>query len=410
MKVDCAIVGGGIVGLSVAMHLGECQPGLRLVLLEKESELATHQTGRNSGVIHSGIYYKPGSLKARFARQGNRSMVAFCRKHGIAVDVCGKVIVATRPSELPLLQNLYQRGLANELEVERISAAAVRDIEPHVRCLEGLACSFNCHRRLQTSSAKYAELILKQGGVIRTSTEVRRIHRRVGGHTLETSNGDVETRFLINCGGLQSDRIARRAGMPLSAEIIPFRGEYYELIPERRFLVKSLIYPVPDPTFPFLGVHFTRMIDGSVHAGPNAVLALQREGYRKSAWKLADCLEMASYRGLWHLGRKYYREALTELHRSLSKATFVESLQQLVPEVKKCDLIPAKAGVRAQAVKPDGTLVDDFLLLSGENSIHVCNAPSPAATASLEIGNAVAQQVPDLRRQPIGYARSKLQR
>ena len=398
MKVDCAVVGGGIVGLSVAMHLGRSQPGLRIVVLEKEAELATHQTGRNSGVIHSGIYYAPGSLKARFAREGNRSMIEFCKTHGIAHELCGKVIVATDKEELPHLDNLYDRGLQNELEVIRLDPDAVREIEPHVRCLRGLRIRSTAIVDYRQVCAKYAELIRGDGGEVKTGTEVRAIHRSSEGHLLETTSDEIEARFLINCAGLQSDRVARRAGLSLAEQIVPFRGEYYELVPERRHLVKSLIYPVPDPSFPFLGVHFTKMIDGSVHAGPNAVLALQREGYRKTDVDLRDLVEMVTYPGLWNLARKHYRKGLAEVYRSLSKRVFVRDLQRLIPEVTEPDLVPTKSGVRAQALKRNGTLVSDFLLLSGPSSIHVCNAPSPAATASLEIGKAVVAQVPELPR------------
>jgi (S)-2-hydroxyglutarate dehydrogenase len=398
MKVDCAIVGGGIVGLSVAMHLGQSQPGLRTVVLEKETELAAHQTGRNSGVIHSGIYYAPGSLKARFAREGNRSMIEFCEQHGIAHELCGKVIVATDKKELPHLDNLYDRGVENELKVIQLDAEGVREIEPHVRCLRGLRVPSTAIVDYREVCAKYAELIRADGGEVRTNTEVRAIRRAQGGHLLETTSDEIETRFLINCAGLQSDRVARRAGLSLEEQIVPFRGEYYELVPEKRYLVKSLIYPVPNPSFPFLGVHFTKMVDGSVHAGPNAVLALQREGYRKTDVDLRDLFEMMTYPGLWNLARKHYREGLAEVRRSLSKRIFARDLQRLIPEVTEADLVPTKSGVRAQALRRDGALVSDFLLVSGPSSIHVCNAPSPAATASLEIGKAVAARVPELRK------------
>ncbi len=397
MKADCAIIGGGIVGLSVAMHLGQRQPGLRVVLLEKEPQLASHQSGRNSGVIHSGIYYPPGSLKARYARAGNRSMIQFCREHGIAHAVCGKVIVATREKELPLLENLYRRGLENELVVTPLSAEEVREAEPHVRCLRGLRVPSTAIVDYREVCLKFSELIQEDGGSVQTGAEVKHIHHRGDAHMLETTNGVVEASFLVNCGGLQSDRIAHEAGLSLKARITPFRGEYYELVPERRHLVESLIYPVPNPSFPFLGVHFTKMIDGSVHAGPNAVLALQREGYHKADVVFRDLLETLTYRGFWNLARKHYKEGLAEMHRSFSKKAFVRSLQQLIPELTASDLIPAKAGVRAQALLPSGALVDDFLLVHGTNSIHVCNAPSPAATASLEIGKEVVNHIPELR-------------
>jgi len=397
MKVDCAVIGGGIVGLSVAMALLRKQPGIHVVVLEKEPQLAFHQSGRNSGVIHSGIYYKPGSLKARFARAGNRSMIQFCEEHGIPHDVCGKVIVATSERELPLLDNLYRRGVANGIEVAQLSREEVREIEPNVRCLKGIRVPSTGIVNYREVCATYAGLIQSDGGVVKTSAEVTEIRRSGGSHLLETAVGDIETRFLVNCGGLQSDRIARRAGLDPGARIIPFRGEYYELVPQKRDLVKGLIYPVPDPVFPFLGVHFTRMIDGSVHAGPNAVLAFRREGYRKTDFGLGAVLETLTYPGFWQLARKHYKEGFGEMHRSLSKKAFVKSLQRLIPEIRSEDLLPTTAGVRAQALRPDGELVEDFLMVHGPDSIHVCNAPSPAATASLEIGIAVAEQIPEMR-------------
>jgi (S)-2-hydroxyglutarate dehydrogenase len=397
MKVDCAIIGGGIVGLSVAFHLTKCQPGLRLVVLEKESHLASHQTGRNSGVIHSGIYYTPGSLKARYATAGNHSLIAFCREHGIEHDICGKVIVATEPEEVPCLEILYQRGLQNGIAVTRLTPDEVREKEPHVSCVAGLAVPSTGIVDYREVCNCLAELIAADGGILCTGTEVSEIKTYNAGHVVETTGEEVETRFLVNCAGLQSDRLARRAGVTLDARITPFRGEYFELIPEKRHLVRSLIYPVPDPQFPFLGVHFTKMIDGSVHAGPNAVLALKREGYHKSDFDLTDTLETLRYPGFWRLARKHYKEGFAEMYRSWSKRAFVRSLQRLVPEVSVDDLVPAKAGVRAQALLPSGVLVNDFLIARARHALHVCNAPSPAATASLEIGKEVVRQIPELR-------------
>jgi len=385
------------VGLSVAMMLGRRQQGLKVLVVEKEAELALHQTGRNSGVIHSGIYYKPGSLKARFATSGNRSMVEFCEEHGIAHDVCGKVVVATDEKELPLLKNLFSRGLANGLDVSEISSEEVREIEPHVRCLGGIRVPSTGIVNFRAVCLKYAELIRLQGGLVKTGIRIEAIWQQGGVHVLETTGGTIEAGFLVNCGGLYSDRIARQAGLNPQAKIVPFRGEYYELLPKRRHLVNTLIYPVPNPAFPFLGVHFTKMIDGSVHAGPNAVLAFKREGYHKADISWADLFETLSFGGFWKLARKHFNDGLMEIYRSMSKKAFVRSLQQLIPEVTEADLDPTHAGVRAQALMPDGNLVDDFLIVHGRNSIHVCNAPSPAATASLEIGRAVASQIPDLR-------------
>lgn len=397
MKVDCAVIGGGIVGLSVALHLGKRQPGLRVAVLEKEPAIASHQTGRNSGVIHSGIYYAPGSLKARYAREGNRSMITFCAEHGIAHEICGKVIVATREKELLALDALLQRGRENRIAVSPLSAEEVREIEPHVRCLRGLRVPGTAIVSYREVCQKLAELIIEQGGSIRSNTGVTAIRTRSDGHLLETTQGPIEASFVVNCGGLQSDRLARAAGVSLEARITPFRGEYYELIPERRHLVKSLIYPVPDPAFPFLGVHFTKMIDGSVHAGPNAVLALKREGYEKSDFDLGDAWDTLSYPGFWKLALRHYGEGFAEMYRSFSKNAFVASLQKLIPEVSADDLVPAASGVRAQALMPNGELVQDFLLVPGHRSMHVCNAPSPAATASIEIGREVASQIPELR-------------
>ncbi|AFZ26751.1 putative dehydrogenase [Cylindrospermum stagnale PCC 7417] len=391
---DFAIIGGGIVGLSTGMALGKNYPHARILVLEKESQWAFHQTGNNSGVIHSGIYYKPGSFKAKFCRDGSRSMVEFCQEHEIEHEVCGKVIVATEESELPRLESLYKRGLDNGIEVQRISPEAVKEIEPHVRCVGGIRVFSTGIVNYKQVCQKYAELIQQQGGELRLNTKVSKISASGENQVLETSNGSFETRFVINCAGLHSDRIAKLAQLTPLAKIIPFRGEYYELIPEKRHLVKTLIYPVPNPDFPFLGVHFTRMIDSSVHAGPNAVLSLKREGYKKTDFDLRDFAEVITYPGFWKLAAKHADEGIQEIIRSFSKAAFVRSLQKLIPEVQAADLIPTHAGVRAQALMNNGSLVDDFLIVQGQNSIHVCNAPSPAATSSVEIGKAIVAQIP----------------
>ncbi len=392
---DYAIIGGGIVGLGTALAVGKRYPKARILVLEKEEYLAQHQTGRNSGVIHSGIYYKPGSMKARFAVEGNRSMVEFCREHGIKHEVSGKVIVATKPSELPLLDSLFQRGLDHRLAVARLAPDQMQEIEPHVRCVAGIRVPSTGIVNYREVSAKYVELIKSQGGTVQTGTRVDRVRQVNGMLVIETSHGQFEARFIINCAGLFSDRVARFGGLKPGAKIIPFRGEYYELVPERRYLVKSLVYPVPSPDFPFLGVHFTRMIDDSVHVGPNAVLAFKREGYRRTDINFADLFEILTFPGFWKLAGKYYREGIMEMARSVSKRAFVKSLQELIPEVTEDDLVPTDSGVRAQALMPNGKLVDDFLIMKGKNSIHVCNAPSPAATASLEIGCFIANQLPE---------------
>ncbi len=391
---DYAIIGGGIVGLAVAWALVERRERTRLLVVEKEKEWAQHQTGRNSGVIHSGIYYKPGTLKARLCRNGNRRMQEFCATHRIRCDMCGKVIVATETSELPALEKLYQRGLENNLPVRRLKGDEVREMEPHVRCLAGVHVPSTGIVDFVAVCRKLTELMTDRGSDLRLNTKVNAIRFAHERAVLDTTQGQFEARWLINCAGLHSDRVARLAGASPEAKIVPFRGEYYEVKPERRSLVRHLIYPVPNPDFPFLGVHFTRMMDGSVHAGPNAVLSFKREGYRRRDFNLRDFLETMLFPGFWRLAGRNAREGLKEMHRSFSKAAFVRSLQRLIPEIQKDDLVPAKAGVRAQALRRDGALVDDFLIVRGPNAIHVCNAPSPAATASLEIGRAIVDQLP----------------
>lgn len=392
---DFAIIGGGIVGLSSAMALGKRYPNARILVLEKESTWADHQTGNNSGVIHSGIYYKPGSFKATFCREGSRSMVEFCQEHGIAHEVCGKVIIATKTEQLPRLENLYQRGLENGLELTKLNPEEVHEIEPHVRCIAGIHVKTTGIANYRQVCQKYVDIVKTQGGELRLNTRVENIRKTGKAQLLETSNGSFETRFVINCAGLHSDRVAKLSKVDPQAKIVPFRGEYYELIPEKRYLVKGLIYPVPNPDFPFLGVHFTRMIDGSVHAGPNAVLSFKREGYKKTDFDLQDFAEVMTYPGFWKLAAKHADEGIQEIIRSFSKAAFVRSLQELIPEVRAEDLVPTHAGVRAQALMKDGKLVDDFLIVQGENSVNVCNAPSPAATSSLEIGKAIVAQIPE---------------
>ena len=390
---DFVIVGGGIVGLSTAMTLGKTYPKAKIAVLEKESCWAFHQTGHNSGVIHSGVYYKPGGFKARFCREGNRSMVQFCQQHDIDYDICGKVIVAVEESELPQLENIYQRGLQNGLKVRKISASEVREIEPHVRCLAALHVSSTGIVNYRQVCQKYADLIRLQGGELYLNTKVLKIVSSNNVEVLETTQGTLKSRFIINCAGLYSDRLAKSGRAKPEAKIVPFRGEYYELKPEKRSLVNTLIYPVPNPNFPFLGVHFTKTIDGSVHAGPNAVLSLKREGYRKTDFNLRDFAEVMTYPGFWRLAAKHRDDGIQEIIRSFSKAAFTRSLQRLIPAVQAEDLVPTHAGVRAQALRNDGRLVDDFLIVADRNSVHVCNAPSPAATSSLEIGRAIVERI-----------------
>ncbi|HTD65672.1 MAG TPA: L-2-hydroxyglutarate oxidase [Candidatus Limnocylindria bacterium] len=394
MTYDYAIIGGGIVGLATAMTLLQAPPDARVVVIEKEDDVARHQTGRNSGVIHSGIYYPPASLKARMARDGNLSMREFCEEHGLAHEICGKLIVATAERELPLLDNLLERGQRNGLNVEKLTPEQAREIEPHVSCLAALRVSNTGIVSYRAVARKYAELIQESGGELQFATRVLRIQPRGGEQMIETDGGEITAGFIINCAGLHSDRVAALGGCEPGARIIPFRGEYYELIPEKRALVKGLIYPVPNPAFPFLGVHFTRMIGGSVHAGPNAVLAFQREGYRRRDVTWQDLRETLFFPGFRKLAVKHWDEGWREMVRSFSKRAFVRSLQKLVPEITERDLIPCASGVRAQALRADGSLVEDFLIVRGKNSLHVCNAPSPAATASLEIARELVKQIP----------------
>ncbi len=393
-RYDYLVIGGGILGLSVAKAILERRPGAPLALLEKESAFAQHQTGRNSGVIHSGIYYKPGSLKAKLCRAGSQRLVEFCARHGIRYELCGKVIVATKEADLPRLANLYERGLANGLSLRKLSAEGVKELEPHVCALAGLHVPATGIVDFTAIAKKLAELVRSEGGELRLSTKVLGMREKSGESIIETTAGPLSAGLIINCGGLYSDRLATLAGAKPEARIVPFRGEYYELKPERRSLVRNLIYPVPDPQFPFLGVHFTRMIDGGVHAGPNAVLSFKREGYSRTSFNLRDCLETLSYGGFWRLATKHARSGAEEIYRSFNKKAFVRSLQKLIPEVSEEDLAPGGSGVRAQALRPDGGLVDDFLILKNASAIHICNAPSPAATASLEIGRVIAEKIP----------------
>ena len=395
---DVCIVGGGIVGLATAEALLTRSPSIKLALFEKEAGWAAHQTGHNSGVIHSGIYYKPGSFKAKFAKAGSESIVAFCQKYGLDHDVCGKVIVATEQAEMPQLEKIYKRGLENGLSVRKLNADEVKEFEPHVSAVGGIHVPSTGIVDYKQVCLKLADLVKNAGGELYLNAEVTGILKRPESVVVETEKGSFETRYVVTCAGLHSDRVAKMAGADPGAKIVPFRGEYYELTPEKRYLVKDLIYPVPNPDFPFLGVHFTRMIDGTVHAGPNAVLSLKREGYTKLDFDLRDLGEVLTYGGFWKLALSNVDEGIKEMVRSWSKAAFVKSLQKLIPEVQAEDVVPTHAGVRAQALKPDGGMVDDFLMIEDKNALHVCNAPSPAATSSLEIGKHVAARVPQFER------------
>ena len=389
-RCDVLIIGGGVVGLAVALEITRQFPRRRLLLIEKEDQVARHQSGHNSGVIHSGVYYKPGSLKARLCVAGAAAMVEFCQTHGIPHTVCGKVIVATRDDELSRLEDLRKRGEANGLTGLRlVGPDELKEIEPHATGLQALIVPSTGTTDYAVVCQRYAELITANGGKVLTGTSATAIRRSESEIVVETSSGAFAVSALINCAGLYSDRIARMAGDDPGIKIIPFRGEYYDLVPERGSLVRALIYPVPDPRFPFLGVHFTRRIGGKVDAGPNAVFALAREGYRHSDINAGDLLDSVTYGGFWRMAGKYWRNGVGEWHRSLSKAAFVRALQRLLPEVKESDLVPGGSGVRAQALKPDGALVDDFQFVPSGKVLHVLNVPSPAATASLMIGKTI---------------------
>jgi len=387
---DVAIIGAGIVGLATALRLVE-NYRVSVVVLEAESEVAAHQTGHNSGVIHSGLYYKPGSLKAKNCVSGREAMYRFCEEHDIAHDHCGKVVVATSSSEVPALNMLEERGRSNGLDgIRRLDPAELKEIEPHVNGIDGLWIPKTGIVDYKDVSKAYARLIEQNGGEIRTNTRVLGVREDAQQITLSTNQGEISARNLINCAGLRSDKVARLCGVEPGVQIIPFRGEYYEVIPEREYLVKNLIYPVPDVRFPFLGVHFTRMIHGGVEAGPNAVLAMKREGYKKSDISLGDMLYYGTYIGFWRMALKYWKMSISETYRSFNKAAFVKALQRLIPELEMQDVHPAGSGVRAQALSPDGKLVDDFHIIERPHQVHVLNAPSPAATASLSIGETIS--------------------
>lgn len=391
MIYDVAIVGGGIVGLATAMKLTQRRV-LRLLLIEAEDRLAAHQTGNNSGVIHSGLYYRPGSLKARNCVEGREALIRFCGEHGVAHERCGKIVVATGNEEIPALEELERRGEANGLKgLRRLHPEEIRELEPHTHGVAGLHVPETGIVDFVQVCAAYAEQAREHGAEIWLSTRLTGFERKADALVLKTSQGEFQTRNLVNCAGLQCDRVARLCGVDPGLRIVPFRGEYYELKPQKHHLVKNLIYPVPDPAFPFLGVHFTRMIHGGIEAGPNAVLALKREGYTKTSFNLRDTLETFSYGGFWRMASKHWRTEIGELHRSFSRKAFVRALNKLMTELTVEDIKPGGAGVRAQALEPDGRLCDDFHIRQAPNMIHVLNAPSPAATASLSIGGAIAE-------------------
>jgi (S)-2-hydroxyglutarate dehydrogenase len=388
------LVGGGIVGLATAYRLAARNPGLRVVVLEKEKGVGRHQSGHNSGVLHAGLYYKPGSQRARLAVAGIREMTAFCREHGVAHEICGKLVVASDAEEHARLQALFERGTANGLRgLEMLGPEAMREIEPHVGGQAALRVPeegiVDYPRVCEVLAARIAAL----GSRVVLGARVTTLRQRDGRWHAETDAGEFSGEFLVTCAGLHADRVARMAGAEPPVRIVPFRGEYFQLRPDRAFLVNHLIYPVPDPRFPFLGVHFTRLIHGGVEAGPNAVLALSREGYRKGDVRLGDVADAVTFPGLWRFLARYPRATVSELRRSFSKRRFARSLQRLVPEVRADDLSAGGAGVRAQAMRPNGMLEDDFLFVEGWRALYILNAPSPAATASLAIGGEIAARV-----------------
>lgn len=391
MQQDVIIIGGGIAGLASALQLKQKNPSLKITVIEKEKQLALHQTGNNSGVIHSGIYYKPGSLKAINCMRGYTMLLDFCRMNNVPFDLCGKIIVATEEKEIPLLQNLYSRGQQNGLtELKMLNAAELKEYEPHVAGIAGIAVPQTGIVDYTQVALKYGEKIKELGGEIILGEQVIDIQAGESQSVVVTQKTNYYAKLIINCAGLYSDKIARLTSNQVNVKIIPFRGEYFKLKKEKEYLVKNLIYPVPDPNFPFLGVHFTRMMKGGVEAGPNAVLAFSREGYKKSDINVSELAETLAWPGFQKVAMKYWRTGVGEMYRSFSKAAFTQALQKLIPEVQQNDLEAGGAGVRAQACDRTGGLLDDFMILEEKHVINLCNAPSPAATSSLAIGETVA--------------------
>ncbi|SFC87403.1 L-2-hydroxyglutarate oxidase [Flexibacter flexilis DSM 6793] len=393
MTYDIVVIGGGIVGLATALRLKESEPTLNIALIEKEDEPARHQTGNNSGVIHSGLYYKPGSLKAKNCIDGYWQLIDFCQKHEVPFDLCGKIVVATDKSELQALENIYQRGIANGLtKTRKIDVAEMREYEPHVNGVAGLHVPYTGIVNYKVVAQKYAKLLENAGVSLFFNHKVLDIKKQTNVSDVVTDRKTLVARLVINCAGLYSDKIAALGQPSLDVRIIPFRGEYYVLKKEKEYLVKNLIYPVPDPNFPFLGVHFTRMMKGGVEAGPNAVFAFKREGYKRTDFDWTEFWESVRWPGFQKVATKYWQTGLGEYYRSFSKAAFTKALQKLIPEIQESDLVEGGAGVRAQACDRTGGLIDDFLILEDSHIINVCNAPSPAATSSLAIGTTVAQK------------------
>ncbi|HZV69713.1 MAG TPA: L-2-hydroxyglutarate oxidase [Saprospiraceae bacterium] len=391
MTYDVAIIGGGIVGLASAYKILEKHPGISLIVLEKETNVATHQTDRNSGVIHSGIYYKPGSAKALNCVKGAAMLVEFCKDHQIPYDLCGKVIAAVNEKELPVLEGIFKRGLQNGLNgIKMIDAATVKQIEPHCFALSGIWVPQAGIIDYRVVAERLKQLILQKGGEVVTGFKVERIKEDEDGITIASSKHEIKSRIAVGCAGLYSDHLALMAGLKPPHQIVPFRGEFYSLVPEAEKLVKGLIYPVPDINFPFLGVHLTKRISGGIEAGPNAVLAFRREGYRHMDIHAGELMEALSYKGFQRLALKHWRKGLDEMARSFSARAFLKSLQKLVPELRLEDIKRSRTGVRAQALDKEGNMIDDYVVLRQERMIHICNAPSPAATSCLSIGEYIA--------------------
>ncbi|MFN3850261.1 MAG: L-2-hydroxyglutarate oxidase [Spirosomataceae bacterium] len=392
---DIIVIGGGIVGLATALKIKEQRPQLNLLLLEKEDQLAKHQTGHNSGVIHSGLYYKPNSLKAINCINGYKMLIDFCEKQEIKYELCGKLVVATRPEQISILDGLFERGKQNGLDgFKMLNPEQMKEHEPHVVGLKGFYVPQTGIIDYKEVCEKYGENVRILGGEIKFGEKVEKITTKNNISTVQTSKNTYETKLVVNCAGLYSDKIAQLTDKRADdIRITPFRGEYFEIKPEKQYLVKNLIYPVPDPNFPFLGVHFTRMIHGGVEAGPNAVLAFRREGYKKLDIHFGELFETLTWPGFQKVAAKYWRTGLGEMYRSFSKAAFTKALQELIPEIQEDDLIPGGAGVRAQACDRSGGLLDDFSIIENENAINICNAPSPAATSSLSIGKTVSDLV-----------------
>lgn len=392
-QASVAVIGGGIVGLATAYRLTELYPERSVIILEKEADLAHHQTGHNSGVLHSGIYYKPGSLKATNCREGKKAMEAFCAAEGIDYEICGKVIVATSDEELPALQRIYERGQANGVQCALIEREHLRELEPHAAGVKAIHVPESGIVNYRQVCERLAARIQERGGRILMNARVTAMRRYPSHLVLESQAGEVTADYVVNCAGLHSDRVTALSGQQPEVKIIPFRGEYYEVREQTHHVCRNLIYPVPDPNFPFLGVHFTRMIHGGVECGPNAVLAFAREGYTKMDINLADLFDTLTYSGFLKMASKYWQTGMGEMWRSFSKAAFVKALQRLIPEITADDLTLAPAGVRAQAIAPDGAMVDDFMIQEGERTVNVCNAPSPGATASLNIGKYILEKL-----------------